>query len=352
MEEEGVIPKLLTWYEINHRLLPWRETKNPYEIWVSEMILQQTRVDQGLPYYKRFLDKFPQITDLAVAEETEVLAVWQGLGYYARARNMHKAAKTICNERSGIFPDTFEEIKRLPGIGPYTAAAIASFAFKEKVPCVDGNVKRVVARWKGWSDDIGTARFFNLSFDFLETVIPGASPDVFNQAMMELGSLVCTPHSPNCAVCPLMETCEAARLGKQSELPVKIKKTKVSKVQIHYLLLRNPDGEVAFTQRPSNGVWGGLYELPSVEFPESKNTPARVNSFFENLGIENKVLIANESHLLSHKKIEAFLWKVSDISVLEDLGLKIQWAKKEQIKSFPKHKLMLKFVSYWDVKSS
>lgn len=149
-----------------------------------------------------------------------------------------------------------------------------------------------------------------------------------------------------------METCEAARLGKQSELPVKIKKTKVSKVQIHYLLLRNPDGEVAFTQRPSNGVWGGLYELPSVEFPESKNTTARVNLFFENLGIENKVLIANESHLLSHKKIEAFLWKVSDISVLEDLGLKIQWAEKEQIKSFPKHKLMLKFAPYWDDKSS
>jgi A/G-specific adenine glycosylase len=352
MEEEGVIPKLLTWYEINHRILPWRETKNPYEIWVSEMILQQTRVDQGLPYYKRFLDKFPQITDLAAAKETEVLAVWQGLGYYARARNMYKAAKIICNEKSGEFPSTFGEIKRLPGIGPYTAAAIASFAFKEMVPCVDGNVKRVVARWQGWSDDIGTVRFFNLAFDYLKTVIPQAAPDTFNQAMMELGSLVCTPYSPNCMICPLMEECEAARLGMQSELPVKIKKTKVSKVQIHYLLLRNLDGEVAFTQRPSNGVWGGLYELPSVEFPESKNNTKLVNSFFENLGIKTKILIATESHLLSHKKIEAFLWKVSYISVLERIGLKIQWARKEQIKSFPKHKLMLKFVPYWDDKSS
>jgi A/G-specific adenine glycosylase len=348
MEEEGVIPKLLTWYKNNHRLLPWRETKNPYEIWVSEMILQQTRVDQGLPYYNRFLDKFPQITDLSVAEETEVLSVWQGLGYYARARNMHKAAKIICNEKFGVFPSTFEEIKKLPGIGPYTAAAIASFAFKNVVPCVDGNVKRVVARWQGWSDDIGTARFFNLAFDFLLTVIPNAAPDIFNQAMMELGSLVCTPYSPNCNVCPLLEECEASRLGKQSELPVKLKKTKVSKVQIHYLLLSNLDGEIAITRRPSNGVWGGLYELPSVEFPESKKITQMVQSFFENIGIETKVLLAKESHLLSHKKIEAFLWKVSNISVLEHLDLEVQWVKKEQIKSFPKHKLMLKFVPYWD----
>jgi len=174
----------------NHRDLPWRNTTNPYYIWISEMILQQTRVDQGLPYYLRFIDKFPQITDLANASEQEVLQIWQGLGYYARARNMHKGAKFIVDELKGDFPSDYKDLLQLPGIGPYTAAAIASFAFKECVPAVDGNVKRVVARFYGLDTNIEAPAFFKMAFSLLEEVIPENAADTFNQATMELGATV------------------------------------------------------------------------------------------------------------------------------------------------------------------
>lgn len=352
MTGKGVIPKLLTWYEKNHRDLPWRHTTNPYEIWVSEMILQQTRVEQGTPYYYRFLDKFPQINDLAEASETEVLKVWQGLGYYARARNMHKAAKEICDRFEGLFPTSFHDIKALPGIGPYTAAAIASFAFNESVPCVDGNVKRVVSRWQGWSDDIGSVRFFNAAFEYLKEVLPAGKTNTFNQAMMEVGSLVCTPQSPKCIQCPFSEECVALRENKQHELPVKKGKTKTKKIEIHYFLVQRPSGEIAIIQRPNNGVWGGLYEFPSKEEAfQGKNYRQERPTFMKEWPTKKIELLGEEKHLLSHRTIHAYLWKLQPWDgFLSDVDHGF-WATEEQIKSFPKHKLMLKFVSLGDVAS-
>ncbi len=229
MSFERVIPKLLTWYELEKRELPWRDTLNPYYIWVSEIILQQTRVNQGLPYYFKFVDKFPKIYDLAVADEEEVLKIWQGLGYYSRARNMQKAANVVINDLDGKFPENFTSIKKLPGVGDYTAAAIASFAFEEPVPVVDGNVKRVFARFLGIHENIQSGKFQTAVFAHLSEVIPKRKPSIFNQAMMELGALVCTPKKPDCENCPIAEYCIAKSKNLQNELPVIIKKTKVQK---------------------------------------------------------------------------------------------------------------------------
>lgn len=329
---QRVIPKLLTWYNENYRKLPWRETQNPYYIWVSEIILQQTRVDQGLLYYLRFIDKFPEIHDLAQAEEAEVLKIWQGLGYYARARNMQKAAKLIVNELNGVFPSSFSEIIKLPGVGSYTAAAIASFAFKIPYAAIDGNVKRVISRFLGIDIPINKAAFMNISQTFLNEQIPAGAPDLFNQAMIELGALICSPINPKCISCPLSEECTAARESKQNKFPVVAPKIKTSLWEINYALIEK-NGKFLFVKRESTGIWGGLHEFPQIA---------------ENQNLKQDDFIVEFEHKLSHKNIIARLFKMHHNSDLVEGQLERFWVEIENVNFFPMHKLMLKFVDYLD----
>ncbi len=339
-----VIPKLLTWYRENHRELPWRETSNPYYIWISEMILQQTRVEQGLPYYYRFLDKFPQITDLANASEQEVLEIWQGLGYYARARNMHKTAKYVVEFCCGEFPKTYDGLLKLKGIGPYTAAAIASFAFKQHVPAVDGNVKRVAARFFGLSENIESPAFFKAVFALLGDYIPSESPDIFNQATMELGATVCTPSSPKCSNCPLAEMCVARATHRTDSIPVRIKKTKITRRILNFCVFES-SGMYLVTQRPSEGIWGGLYEFVNFDSTSDSNDkfPQEECPFpTANAEIE---LMHEAAHKLSHQHIRARFWLIrmnTKPREIENLG---KWVEFDELKSFPLHKLMRNFVS-------
>jgi len=328
----------------NHRDLPWRNTTNPYYIWISEMILQQTRVDQGLPYYLRFIDKFPQITDLANASEQEVLQIWQGLGYYARARNMHKGAKFIVNELKGEFPEDYYGLMQLPGIGPYTAAAIASFAFKQCVPAVDGNVKRVAARFFGLDTNIETPAFFKLTFALLQDVIPKSAPDTFNQATMELGATVCTPYNPKCDVCPLSGMCVALSTKQTDVLPVRKKKIKITERHSHFCVFKKANSYL-IRQRPSEGIWGGLYEFVhfDAQIPTDNQFPFADCPF--ELPSKSPVLIYSTLHKLSHQHIHAYFWDIPidpTIVSLDDLGI---WVEMDELKSFPLHKLMRKFVS-------
>ena len=251
---------LLTWYDRHHRALPWRETKDPYAIWLSEVILQQTRVSQGLPYYLDFIATYPTVQDLAAAPADEVLRHWQGLGYYSRARNMHQTAKYITEECGGLFPSTYAGLLQLKGIGPYTAAAIASFAFKEKVAVVDGNVFRVLARIFGLAEDTASPagkKAFQLLADSL---ISADHPDTYNQAIMEFGAIQCTPNMPDCLFCPLQQVCYAFQHGLVQVLPHKTK-TKASRTRyFHYLIFRY-EQTYYLKKRTESDVWQGLYDF-------------------------------------------------------------------------------------------
>src|SRR5690606_34778677 len=257
--------KLIKWYETNQRNLPWRATDDAYKIWLSEIILQQTRVQQGLPYYEKFILAFPTIYDLAKASEDEVLKLWEGLGYYSRARNMHFTAKYIVAELDGKFPNNFTDLLQLKGVGNYTAAAIASFAFKEAVAAVDGNVYRVLARIFGIKDDIMTNQAKKIFQSLANELIPKNQPDTFNQAIMDFGSMVCKPKQPLCEECFMQEECYAFRNNEITNLPVKSKKIKVKKRFFHFLLLENADKNIVIEQRSDNDIWKNLYQIPLIE---------------------------------------------------------------------------------------
>lgn len=256
--------QLLHWYHQHKRELPWRNTTNPYYIWLSEVILQQTRIEQGLPYYEAFVEQFPLLKDLALAEEDAVLKLWQGLGYYSRARNLHHTAKTIYFDLDNKFPDRYEEIIRLKGIGPYTAAAIASFAFEEPVGVVDGNVFRVLSRFFGIFDDISLGRTRTVFQDLINELISKEYPHLFNHAIMDFGATVCTPAQPKCNECPLQNGCYAFQKNAVAQLPVKSKKISVKNRYFHFVLLRN-QGKIAIEQRTEKDIWHKLYQFPLTE---------------------------------------------------------------------------------------
>ncbi|MEX0883309.1 MAG: A/G-specific adenine glycosylase, partial [Cyclobacteriaceae bacterium] len=255
---------LLQWYPENKRNLPWRNTNDPYIIWLSEIILQQTRVAQGLPYFDLFLEKFPTIFDLAKAPESEVLRAWQGLGYYSRARNLHRCAQDIVSQYQGVFPDNYMELTKLTGIGTYTAAAIASFAYKEKIAVLDGNVFRVLSRFFGIKEDISSSKG-KKSFQILANkIIPSEVPDTYNQAIMEFGALQCVPKNPDCACCPLQLGCWAYHHKMVSLLPLKNKKTKTRERYFIYFHIRCGDWTV-INKREKKDIWNGLVDFPLKE---------------------------------------------------------------------------------------
>lgn len=257
--------KIINWYNQNYRDLPWRNTTDAYKIWLSEIILQQTRVSQGLPYYINFINAFPTVKDLANADEQQILKLWQGLGYYSRARNLHFTAKYVMENYNGIFPNSYEELLKLKGIGTYTAAAIASFSSNEAVAVLDGNVFRVLSRVFNVDYDISQNSSKKYFIELATKVLSQTNPAIHNQAIMEFGALQCVPKSPNCLECIFNDSCEAVKLKKVSELPVKSKKVKVTKRFLSYILVKDASENYEMNKRTENGIWKNLYEFPCIE---------------------------------------------------------------------------------------
>lgn len=299
---------LLEWYDRVKRDLPWRLTKDPYTIWVSEIILQQTRVDQGLPYFERFIEKFPDVSGLARSEEDNVLKLWEGLGYYSRARNMRTAAQQIMKDHNGFFPTSFDAILKLKGIGPYTAAAISSIAFNIAEPSVDGNVLRVASRLLADSNSIDEGKTKKRILAFLKNEIPNDRPGDFNQAMMELGATVCAPKVVDCVSCPLSGGCLALKSETQLEFPVRTKKVKKRNRYLIYLVPRSK-GRTLVSRRSSGDVWEGLYEFPLLEISNGKLISDPVSCLRESGILDDKDVVQRVSdpvkHVLSHQNLTA-----------------------------------------------
>ncbi|MCB0820827.1 MAG: A/G-specific adenine glycosylase, partial [Bacteroidetes bacterium] len=306
--KEVFTPILLEWYAANKRVLPWRENHDPYSIWLSEIILQQTRIDQGMAYYHKFMDAFPEVRFLAAASEDQVLRHWQGLGYYSRARNLHSAAKMVMNEFGGLFPQEYEQILKLPGVGPYTAAAIASMAFGKQHAVVDGNVFRLLSRWFGIATPIDSTSGKKEFSALANALIPASRPGDFNQAMMDFGSLVCRPVSPLCGGCPLAAGCTALRKNKVGVYPAKAGKTKVKSRYLLYLLPQDKNGNTLIRRRNSNDIWQGLYEFPLIEFDvaESRDNFLNHPNFIAKLNDWQgtvQEISGEKQHLLSHRRL-------------------------------------------------
>lgn len=262
---EKIVSPLLTWYAVKHRSLPWREDKDPYRIWVSEIMLQQTRVEAVIPYYQRFMERCPTVAALAACEEEELLKLWEGLGYYSRARNLKKAAQIICTRHQGQFPVKFQEISELPGIGAYTAGAIASIAFEQAAAAVDGNVLRVITRLTENGQDIMDTAFRKQVTQDLEKVYPSENRGDFTQSIMELGAVTCVPNgAPKCAECPLKALCSAYANGTQLQYPVKKKKPD-RKIENKTVLILKAQNKIAIRKRNEPGVLSGMWELPNLE---------------------------------------------------------------------------------------
>ncbi len=286
---------LIDWYKINQRDLPWRNTDNPYLIWLSEIILQQTRVQQGLPYYYKFANQYPTLQNLANASQDEVLALWQGLGYYSRGRNLLKAAQQILNEFNGEFPNNFNELKKIIGIGDYTAAAIASFAFNEKIAVVDGNVYRVLSRLFGVHTAIDTPEGKKAFFELAQAFLHPTQHSTANQAIMEFGALQCVPKNPNCSICPFISICEAYHQNTISILPLKAKKM-IKKDRFIVFWINEKNGEIEVIKRNENDIWAGMYQFPSLE----KNSLEEIQ-----VELSNEWIDASEfkKHPLTHLNI-------------------------------------------------
>jgi A/G-specific adenine glycosylase len=298
---------LAQWYVENRRELPWRNSSNPYHIWISEIILQQTRVIQGISYYHRFIETFPTIFDLANAPEDLVLKVWQGLGYYTRARNLHNAAKLVVKEYGGTIPDSYDELIKIRGIGPYSAGAIASFAFKKPIPAIDGNVYRIIARIFGVftlpTTGLGKREFNQIVSDLMDR----ESPDTFNQALLDFGALQCIPRGPKCQICPFISYCYAFQNNMVESLPSKGKKTIPRDRYFNYLLV-NYKGQTFISKRKSNDIWHSLYEFPLIETnnlidPEQLPRTEEWKTLLGSMDVTIKYISPLVKHQLSHQTL-------------------------------------------------
>lgn len=325
---------LVYWYLQNKRDLPWRKTNNPYYIWLSEIILQQTRIDQGIDYYLKFVNEFPTIKSLANASEEKILKLWQGLGYYSRARNLHYSANYIVNEFGGKFPATYKELLQLKGVGDYTASAIASICFNEVTAVVDGNVYRVLARYFGISTPInnskGIKEFKILAQELIDVKIPGT----YNQAIMEFGAIMCKPKNPSCEICPLNLSCVSLEKNKVNELPVKENKIKIRKRFFNYLVIRTEDDKTKLVKR-TKGIWLNMYEFPLIETEAEIDENQLLNSLeFEKIMGDDSVTVQlfNKKaiiHKLSHQHINTKFWIVK---VQSSPKFKIGW---ENVDKYP-----------------
>lgn len=332
--------KILRWYHTNKRDLPWRKTDDPYKIWISEIMLQQTRVDTVIPYYDRFLERFPTVYDLAEASQQDVLKSWEGLGYYSRGRNLHHASKMVVNEFDGNLPSTWKEITSLKGIGPYTASAVLSIAFQKKFAVVDGNVIRVLSRYYGIQDDIRRSTTKNRIQELADDLIPEDEPGNFNQAVMELGATVCTPQNPECNSCPLSVDCVANKSAQTEVIPYKSPAKKIPHHQISVGLILNQNNELLIALRPNESMLGGLWEFPGGKQEEGETLQeAAARELNEELGVEVEVFskFQDLKHAYSHFKItmHAFWCRIKNGDPEPKSSQKIQWVSLNEIDQFP-----------------
>lgn len=312
---------LIGWYRGVKRDLPWRKTNDPYKIWLSEIILQQTQIKQGLPYYEAFVKRFPTVNQLAIATEEEVLKLWQGLGYYSRARNLHATAKYVNYELKGIFPKSYNELLKLKGVGDYTASAIASICYNEATAVVDGNVYRVLSRYFGIDEPINTSKGFKVFKATAQEQLDISHPGDSNQAIMEFGAVQCTPKNPDCDKCPLINGCIAYKNSSIDILPVKLKSNKIAKKYFNFLVLISDDGKTVLEKREGKGIWQNLYQFPLIETDRSI-TPS---GFHKELGrhkfLKNNVYdysLFNSTdivHKLSHQHLHTKFWIVQTKSL-------------------------------------
>ncbi len=302
---------LLNWFHQHARDLPWRRTRDPYAIWLAEVILQQTRIDQGLPYFERFIAAFPTVHDLAAAPHASVMKLWEGLGYYSRARNLHRAAKALVNEHGGRFPESAAALKKLPGVGDYTAGAVASIAFGQREPVVDGNVKRVLARLYAIEESIDLAPVTRRLWGIAREIVPGDAPGDFNQALMELGARVCAPRSPSCQQCPVRRRCRAHQQGKQDLLPVRnAKKAAPHQQRIVAVITRR--GRYLIGQRPPSGLLGGLWEFPNAEIQPGEAHQAALERTAQDavgLVVTPGPLVAVVNHAYTHLRVTLHVYR-------------------------------------------
>ncbi|MBE8725402.1 A/G-specific adenine glycosylase [Flavobacterium hungaricum] len=341
---------LIKWYLQNKRDLPWRKTTNPYQIWLSEIMLQQTRVAQGMPYFFEFTKEFPTVKHLADASEEKVLKLWQGLGYYSRARNLHKTAQFIAYELNGLFPDSYKELLKLKGVGEYTAAAIASFSYNEAVPVVDGNVFRVLSRYFDVETDIALPAAKKEFSSLAQELMPSDNPAVFNQAIMEFGALQCVPKNPDCTICVFNDSCAALQKKKVNQLPFKSKKVKVTNRFFNYLILEDVLGNTLIEKRTTKGIWYNLYEFPLLETDHISDFDFVASKIKEDFFPQYTIIGIEEcsgtavKHKLSHQHLHIQFWKIKIKEIIKD-GIDA-----EKLKTFPFPIVIYNFIENMEVK--
>lgn len=342
---------LLAWYRKHARDLPWRRSADPYTVWLSEIILQQTRVEQGLPYFERFLRAFPTVRALADAHIDEVLKCWEGLGYYTRARNLHKAAGIVAHDRNGLFPTCAEEWRALPGIGRYTAGAIASITLNERVPVLDGNVIRVLARVLDLERCTDEPRVREALWETAGALVPAVNPGDFNQAMMELGAQVCTPRAPDCARCPVRSHCTARAAGTHLERPVRRARTAAPhRMMVAAAIVRN--GRYLIVQRPATGLLGGLWELPAGHVqPGETHQTAVARTLRDQLGVSAKVrgVVATADHAYSHFRVTLTVYRCDVAPSARPKAnngshTAVKWARRNELNALALPKVMHKIL--------
>jgi A/G-specific adenine glycosylase len=341
--------KIIDWYLINKRTLPWRDTTNPYVIWLSEIILQQTRVEQGLPYFNRFLENFPTVNDFASASEDRVLKLWQGLGYYSRGRNMLHTAQEIMLIYNGVFPTRYNELIKLKGIGDYTAAAISSFSANENKAVLDGNVFRVLSRYFGITEPINSSKGKSIFAALAQELIAEQKASTYNQAMMEFGALQCKPKSPKCELCPLILTCFAFNHKQIDNLPVKLKKGKIRERWFNYFIATHGD-TILMKQRQSGDIWQKLYEFPLIETNASFDISDSSFSFLVKEWFGNDVVmhsIGSKKHLLSHQIIYVRFFALENYMINFNLHTEIKSVLLADFRSLPHPKVIADFIEVY-----
>lgn len=336
---------LVEWFQREKRDLPWRRTSDPYKIWVSEVMLQQTRVDTVIPYYNRFLEKYPTLESLAYAPQEELLKMWEGLGYYSRARNLQAGVKEVVEKYNSVVPDNRHDISKLKGVGPYTAGAVLSIAYKKPEHAVDGNVMRVLSRVLHIEEDIALPRTKKVFEEAVEMLIDQDHPGDFNQGLMDLGAMICTPTSPKCLLCPVRDYCIAFHEGDMDKLPIKTKKTKTKKVQYKVYVAINSDDHYLLEKRPSEGLLADMWQFPMIEIKDDMNSEEQFTTHY---GSSIKKVLNN--NLLSFKHIFSHLiWEMEcslvKVELISEIPSNAGFYSKDEIKKLPMSVPMQKIVN-------